>query len=274
MATRPPLVLLPPSEGKAEGGTGPPWRTDRDRANALDRYRLEVLQALVSAMAAPEAKRAKLLGVKGVALAAATAANLAVLESPTGPAIDRYSGVLYEGLDVTSLTKAHRRRLDGQVFIFSGAFGFVRPAENIPNYKLKMGATLVATGKLSTFWRQPITESLAPIAAGRTIWNLLPNEHDAAWLPLNRAVRSAPRTIVTVRFVDEVQRKDGRELVAVAHWNKLLKGALVRHMLATQLADIEGLADFVHPRGYRFDPELTEQSPDGGRQIAYLVNRA
>jgi hypothetical protein len=43
----------------------------------------------------------------------------------------------------------------------------------------------------------------------------------------------------------------------------LLKGALVAHVVAEQLDDPDGLAEFVHPLGYRFDPDRTERSPDG-----------
>ena len=44
----------------------------------------------------------------------------------------------------------------------------------------------------------------------------------------------------------------------VNHWNKLLKGSLVRHVLSTQLRDPEGLAAFTHPEGYVYRPEHTQ----------------
>jgi hypothetical protein len=74
-----------------------------------------------------------------------------------------------------------------------------------------------------------------------------------------------------VRFAETVVRGGRRELVTVAHWNKLLKGALVRHVLATQLREVDGLAEFDHPLGYVFDPELTEVADDGVRVTATLV---
>ncbi len=58
------------------------------------------------------------------------------------PAIERYSGALYEALDASALTTARRRRLDGSVLILSGLWSAVAPRDPIPDYKLKMGATL------------------------------------------------------------------------------------------------------------------------------------
>jgi cytoplasmic iron level regulating protein YaaA (DUF328/UPF0246 family) len=273
MANRPPLILLPPSEGKADGGSGPAWAPGTLVDPDLDDRRAKVLAAMVRTMKRSQAARAKLLGVKGDALAAATAANLEVLTAATLPAIERYTGVLYEALDAASLSASHRRRLDAQVRIFSGAWGLVGPADPIPDYKLKMGAAVAPLGKLSTWWRPSITAALAEPVADRTVWNLLPNEHAAAWALALDGSAGSPASLISVRFLDAVHRGGRTELVTVNHWNKLLKGALVRHVLASQLADREGLVEFDHPLGYRFEPDLTVVDPDGVRVAVSLVKR-
>ncbi len=81
------------------------------------------------------------------------------------------------------------------------------------------------------------------------MWNLLPTEHAAAWRP------PAGVTQCSVRFLE--RRADG-ELVAVSHWNKFLKGGLVRFLLANPHAGADELAAWDHPAGYRLDPSLTE----------------
>ncbi|HEY5155123.1 MAG TPA: peroxide stress protein YaaA [Acidimicrobiales bacterium] len=277
MPSRPPLILLPPSEGKAGGGTGPPWVAGSMSSPELDVRRARVMAALVTAMRASKAARAKLLGVKGEALAAATETNRLVAHGPTLPAVERYTGVLAQALDYASLPAAQQRRVDRQVRIFSGLWGVAAPTDPVPDYKLKMGASLGRLGKLSTWWRPAVTAALAPALAGRTVWDLLANEHRAAWDPDLTGGPDAPRVVISVRFAEEVRRGGGtgghRELVTVAHWNKLLKGALVRHVVATQLADVDGLAGFVHPLGYAYDAELTEASDDGLRVTATLVKR-
>jgi cytoplasmic iron level regulating protein YaaA (DUF328/UPF0246 family) len=271
MAAPPPLILLPPSEGKATGGSRPPWAPATMIAPELDARRAQVMAALATAMRGSRPARAKLLGVKDVALAAATEADRSVRTAPTLPAIERYTGVLFDALDVASLPTTSRRRLDAQALILSGLWGLVAPPDPIPDYKLKMGAGLARTGKLSTWWRPAITAALAPELAGRTVWDLLPNEHRAAWSPDLGGGPASPAVVISVRFAETVGCGGRRELVTVAHWNKLLKGALVRHVLATQLREVDGLAEFDHPLGYVFDPELTEVADDGVRVTATLV---
>lgn len=126
MATTLPLILLPPSEGKAAGGTGVAW-TSGTMVVGLDAERRKVIAALATAMRAGEADRAKLLGVTGQTLADATAADRRITKSPTLPAIERYTGVLYDALDGGSLTAAQRGRLVASVVIVSGLWGAVMP---------------------------------------------------------------------------------------------------------------------------------------------------
>ena len=152
--------------------------------------------------------------------------------------------MLYKELDAASLTAAGKRRLHRNVLIVSGLWGVVGPTDPIPDYKLKMGASVASLGKLSTWWRPHLTDALGPRVRGAVVWDLLPNEHAAAidW------DRLAPSQRITVRFLD----REGR---TVAHWNKLLKGSIVRWLAETGDNDPAALAEFDHPHGYRFDPE-------------------
>ncbi len=254
-----PLILLPPSEGKLPGGSGAAW-DPAEMGFALDGKRAEVIAALKKSMRSGQKERTKLLGVKGAALAAASDANRSVATSPTMPAIERYTGVLYDVLDVGSLSSQARRRLDRSVVIFSGLFGLVSPSDPIPDYKLKMGATLPGVGRLSTYWRPALSDALAPRARGSQVWNLLPNEHDAAWVGPTGVAQTS------VRFLE--MRPDG-STVAVSHWNKFFKGALVRHLLDEPATTPETLADWRHPAGWRVDPGLEQQ--DGTRRIIAFV---
>ncbi|MDG2428838.1 MAG: peroxide stress protein YaaA [Acidimicrobiales bacterium] len=245
-----PLILLPPSEGKAHGGEGPPWENTGQSFPQLAESRREVIAALSEAMGeAPEA-RSKLLGVKGGRAVEATASNLAVSTAPTMVAMSRYTGVLYDALDYRSLPTEVRQGVDRQVVIFSGLWGAVRPTDPIPDYKLKMGAMMPGLGRLALFWKSILSATLAESAAG-TVWDLLPNEHSAAWDPSVAARR------IKVRFLDDVIRDGKRKMVTVSHWNKLLKGALVRHVVEHGVDEPEGLIDFTHPEGYEYDSSLT-----------------
>jgi hypothetical protein len=216
-------ILLPPSEGKAPGGRRPPWSAGTLGLPELDDARAEALAALGDLTA----------------------------EAPTMPAVDRYTGVLYRELSYRTLPPASRRRFDRDVLVASGLWGMVRPRDPIPAYRLKMGASLPPLGKMSTWWRPRLTAALGARLRGRVVWDLLPNEHAEAWRPAE--VPMARR--VTVRFVDA----NGR---TVSHWNKLLKGALVRHLLEHPTADPADLAGFEHPSGYRLDPLASDLHSD------------
>lgn len=214
------LVLLPPSEGKAPEGDGPPWRAGTMAVAELDPMRRKVARA--------------------------AGLTRAIGRNPTMAAIERYTGVLYRELDAASLPAAARRRLARDVLIVSGLWGLVAPGDPICDYRLKMSARAGDLGKLSTAWRPVLTEALAPRAKGRLLWDLLPIEHAAAvdWDGL------APRQRITVRFVDAEDR-------TISHWNKLLKGSLVRWLVTRPPQGIEDLAGFDHPQGYRWDPDAT-----------------
>lgn len=207
-------ILLPPSEGKASGGDGPPWTPGSGSLSDLDGARAEV----------------------------AAAAGVRLDLEPTLPAIERYTGVLYRELDWPSLPAVARQRGRRWLRTFSGLWGVVAADDPIPYYKLKMSASLPGFGRLSTWWRPQLDEALAPALRGRVVWDLLPQEHAAAWTP--SAVPHRRR--IVVRFVD-------RRGATVAHWNKLLKGALVRHLLVEPTDDPLDLAGWVHPAGYRLD---------------------
>lgn len=230
------LILIPPSEGKAEGGDQPPYEPGTLSVTDLDAPRAEVLAALDP--------------------------DHPVHTAPTARAIDRYTGVLYQELDAGTLRGTPRKRFQRDVLIASGMWGLVAPTDPIPDYRLKMGARLDPLGKLSTWWRPHITDALADRTRGATVWDLLPNEHAAAidWTAL------APRRRITVRFLDASGR-------TVSHWNKLLKGSIVRWLAETGERDPRALEDFDHPQGYRLDPARSDlDSAAGGRDIALVLS--
>lgn len=220
MAMPQPLLLLPPSEGKAAGGTGPVWARGTMRDRALDRHR-------------------------HVVLTAARAEGATARGAPTLPAVERYSGVLYRELDWPSLSAPARARGGAQVRIASGLWGLVAPEDPIPHYRLKASARVGGLGVLARWWRPRLAPVLAELTAGRVVWDLLPIEHArmTSW-PVDGA--EAPAQRITVRFVDVGGR-------TVSHWNKLLKGALVRWVLTSRPGTAADLVGFEHPLGYRLD---------------------
>jgi cytoplasmic iron level regulating protein YaaA (DUF328/UPF0246 family) len=221
-------ILVPPSEGKAVGGDDPPWAAGASSFPALDDARARV----------------------------ARAAGLRLADEPTMPAIERYTGVLYRELDWAGLPGPAKRRARSSLLVFSGLWGAVAPQDPIPYYKLKMSASVGGLGRLSTWWRPHLDAALAPALRGRVVWDLLPQEHAAAWSPAS----SPCRRRIVVRFVD-------RGGATVSHWNKLLKGALVRHLLVAPTVDPLDLAGWAHPAGYHLDVAASDLDGDPVRLV-------
>lgn len=247
MSTSPTLaVLLPPSEGKAEGGDGPAWDpADGVFGPTLGVWREQVADRLAEIGGGDE----KLLGVGGKHLLRAQSSNASLVGSPSLPAWRRYTGVVWDHLGVESLSSAGRRLASDSVFVISGLLGVVALDDPTPDYRLKMGASLAPFGKLSTWWRPDLTEALDDVLAGRFVVDLLPNEHRAAWEPDTSRFAG----FVSVSFVERDGSKKG---AVVGHDAKAAKGMLARHLLetvssgrATGAAAVEAaLASYRHPR--------------------------
>jgi cytoplasmic iron level regulating protein YaaA (DUF328/UPF0246 family) len=120
------------------------------------------------------------------------------------------------------------------VVVVSGLLGLVGLDDPTPEYRLKMGASLAPYGKLSTWWRPVLAESLTNWAAQRFVVDLLPNEHRAA-------CESADMHGVRVAFVE----RDGK---VAGHDAKVAKGRLARHLLTTAGHPMDALRTWTDDR--------------------------
>ena len=231
--TSPLAILLPPSEGKAEGGRTPRWKAGSGTfGSALRRPRAEVVAALLAAKGGD----AKLLGVSGQHLVRAQESNRELDGAPTVPACERYTGVVWGHLSPDTLSAKARTRAVDSVVVVSGLLGLVGFDDPVPDYRVKMGASLKPMGKLSTWWRDPLSTTLNDWADGRVVIDLLPNEHRAAWTPSD-----SMREHVVVSFVE----KSGK---VAGHDAKAAKGLLARHLLEKPGDPMEALRSWTHPR--------------------------
>jgi uncharacterized protein len=223
-------LLLPPSEGKAVGGDGPMWSAELGRFRELGARRAMLARKLARMKGGNE----KLLGVGGKHLAAARLANAALTSSPSLPAWRRYTGVVWDALDVGSLTVGSRRRAMSSAVAVSGLLGLVALDDPTPEYRLKMGASLAPFGKLSTWWRPHVARALSEWADDRFVVDLLPNEHRAA-------TSTAHMNGVTVTFID-------RTGLIAGHDAKAAKGRLARHVVSSDGHPLDALSSWTDPR--------------------------
>lgn len=253
MPPTPVTILLPPSEGKAEGGGGPGWDPAGGRFGSLAPERLVVGRALAAAVQDPSA--AQLLGVGGTHLARAVAADLALLGAPTLPAHERYRGVVHTHLDPATLRPAAATRAAAEVVFVSGLLGLVGWSDPVPDYRIKMGARLPPLGRLSRWWRPAIAAQLRPLLGEHLVVDLLPTEHADAW------DHDGPERL-RVRFVDLTPSGGVRR--ASGHAAKAVKGRLARHLLSRRGDPRRSLAGFTAD-GWTFDATSSTLRPRTGR---------
>jgi cytoplasmic iron level regulating protein YaaA (DUF328/UPF0246 family) len=126
------LVILPPSETKRPGGEpGSRLRLSDLRFPVLTPQRRLTLSAVRALARDHDASIAALrLGPKQHG---EVAKNRRITTSPTMPAVDRYTGVLYDALDAGTLPAQSRRYLGDQVVVHSAVLGPLGAMDAIPD---------------------------------------------------------------------------------------------------------------------------------------------
>ena len=214
------LILLPPSEGKAAPRRGKPLDLTALEFPTLTPARERVLDALVELCDGDPDVAAKTLGLGGTQLDLVTL-NRGLRESPTARADQVYTGVLYDALDVATLSTAARRRATRRLAVTSSLFGLVRPGDRIPAYRLSGDATLPGLGPVAAIWRECLGDAVTQAVGRGLLVDLRSSTYAAFWRP------TPDVTVATVRVLHEHQ---GRRKV-VSHFNKATKGRLVRALL-------------------------------------------
>ncbi|WP_216899491.1 peroxide stress protein YaaA [Nocardia alni] len=224
------LVILPPSETKSDGGDLGPLDLDSLSLPQLTAVRDKLVTELVQLSGDPEAARAALSLGKGAD--AEIARNAALRTSATRPALERYTGVLYDALDAGSFTATERAKARERLAIGSALFGVVRADDPIPAYRLSGGSKLPGHTTLAALWKPVLTPALREEAAGQLVVDL----RSGAYAQLGRIPGAVTATVLT-------ERPDGTRTV-VSHFNKHHKGLLARALVCSRAepTDIAGLA--------------------------------
>lgn len=228
-------LLLPPSETKRPGGSGAPLHLEGLALPSLTAQREALIEALVALAQNPaEARRVLKLSDRQIG---EIENNLALRSSATMPAIDRYTGVLFDALDAASLSAAERRWLGQHAWVHAAPFGPIGVLDGIPAYRLSAGTSLPGMAPLRRHWADAVTAAMAREKPSFILD--LRSEAYVALGPIPDSVPSAYVRVVTDR---------GR---ALNHFNKKAKGELVRALAEDRprLTTLSSLRRWASARG-------------------------
>jgi uncharacterized protein len=218
-------VLLPPSEGKARGGDGPPVDIASLSWPELTATRTKVARTLVTVCQGNPARARARLGLSP-ALDDDRAANAELLSTATMPAGHRYSGVLHDALGYPTLPA------DNAVVVLSGLWGATRPTDLLPAYRIGIATQLPRLGTLPTLWRKPLGRALDDLVASDGAIDLRSSGYSQMFRPSPAA---APHLVEV-----KITGPDGKR-AAASYQSKVAKGRLVREMVRAGTPSVDRL---------------------------------
>lgn len=231
------LILLPPSETKAVGGDRTPLDLPSLSFPELTSTRELLLDTLIETCTDVTAARA-LIGVPA-SKDPELEANTRLRSAPTLPAVRRYTGVLYDALDIAGMTRVQRAKAEAKLAVCSALFGLVRAGDRIPAYRFSAGSKLPGLPTTAAVWREVIP-SVAAAQVGAVVD--LRSGGYAAFGPFPGAITAR---VVTVTPSGQRQ--------VVSHFNKHTKGLLARALTITRadVTDISGVIAVARRAGLR-----------------------
>jgi cytoplasmic iron level regulating protein YaaA (DUF328/UPF0246 family) len=169
--------------------------------------------------------------------------NAAIDSGPTMPALDRFDGVLYEGLGVPTLPVEARTFAHDHVAVASALFGLLGPDDPIPAYRLSPDSRLPRT-PLKALWTPVVSASLA------SHHGLILDLRSEAYAALGPAPRREDSWYLRV-----VADGDGGRRRALNHFNKKAKGEFTRALVlaGVEHEDAESVLGWAATAGIRLE---------------------
>jgi cytoplasmic iron level regulating protein YaaA (DUF328/UPF0246 family) len=232
------LLLLPPSETKREGGDGAPLDLGSLSFPELTELRCELVDRVVALSAdEPSALRALKLGPR---LVNEVEHDRRLRTAPTMPALDRFTGVLFDALDAGSLDADGRRFASETTFVHSALFGLLGALDPIPAYRLSHDSRVPGIS-LRRYWRDAISSRIRDHAG------VVLDLRSEAYADLGPAPVRQDSLFVRVVTVDA-----GGQRRALNHFNKQAKGRFTRRFLETRptIDVIDDLIDWAASEGF------------------------
>jgi cytoplasmic iron level regulating protein YaaA (DUF328/UPF0246 family) len=209
------IFLLPPSETKEPGGKKMAKVLSHKE---LDKTRKLLQQALVEICKTPTlAAKALKLGPRQLG---EIAVNLDLISPKCLPALDRYTGTLYDALQEGGVTAAMRARASKVVYIQSSLFGLISAGDEIPNYRLSAGSKLPGVN-VKSLWQE----------AHEAVWSKYSKEIVIDMRSNSYAELAPVPGFLTCYTLDVLLEDKKGKRTRLNHFNKQAKGQFVRSAL-------------------------------------------
>lgn len=221
------LALLPPSETKRDGGSAI-FAIDSLAWDEQSEVRARTVSELMQ-LATDPAEHQRILKLSAQKSSDEIVRNAELSKAPAMPAVERYTGVLYDALDAETLSTTAREWLDAHVAIQSALLGLIRASDEIPAYRLS-ASTRLANEAMQRRWTQVCADVLA--------------RHDGPILDL-RSKAYVPLGPLPDRenavYAEITTRDEDGTIRSLNHFNKRAKGLIVRAF--AQNTDAHGRLD-------------------------------
>jgi len=212
-------ILIPPSEGKAKVK---PKEITFNQTNFT--FEKEVNQVIRLLKLIDNEDLKSIYGTSQEKAEMFHRQNEDIFQSRCVPAIQRYTGVVYEHLDWKTLSDVAKEYMNKNILIFSGLFGMTTPTTLIPDYKLKMNVL-----SLQYHWNPTLTKALEN---EELIFDLLPQVYRKAYTP--------NKNVIKVEFIVENKGKK----TSAGHYGKAVKGKFIRFLAENKIKNINDFGGF------------------------------
>jgi len=209
-------ILFSPSEGKKSGGSDTPLNSSQLLFPELYTQRLPLLQAyntLINKGSLEECQA--LTGIKKEKELTQYQEDL--FSTLTLSALERYDGVAYDYLELSTLNDDEKKYLFKQTIIFSNLFGPILGGDKIPLYKFKQGAKL---GEIKTevVYKKEFSSLITALLKDELILDLRAGFYEKFY--------TLEQEFITMKFL-----KGGK---SVSHWAKAYRGKVLKALSKLQ----------------------------------------
>ncbi|MBA6156959.1 peroxide stress protein YaaA [Tenacibaculum sp. S7007] len=168
-------------------------------------------------------------------------------------AVFAFTGEVFRGIDVNSLSEEKIPELQDKLRILSGLYGLLKPLDLIQPYRLEMGTKLKVGRKenLYKFWDTTLANSLnEELADDELLINLASSEY----------FKALPKKVLKVPMITPVFKdfKNG-QYKTIMTFAKKARGLMVRYIIDHNIETLDDLKGF-DIDGYGFSQEMSTET--------------